>query len=548
MGGNGAGRKGLLRLAVILPALFLPSMAWAHAVLLDSSPADGVRMERPPAEIRLRFNEAVSPVTVRAFGPAGELALPGPTTVENDELRIPMPAVSPARGTYTVSYRVTSGDGHPVAGSLLFGVGVTPERPEQAGERKRDAALLVAALARALHYGSLLAAAGGALFVTLVAPGLILPAGRSRVPLVRRIRLPAQVGIAAAAVLLNLGLAGVVLTGGPPTALFDAESWRAALASTGGPSAGIALAGLTLLAAGLRGGWRAVTLAGALVAVGALAATGHAATAPPRGLAAPLVALHGLAAAYWLGSLMPLRAVLRHAPSAESARLVRRFSLGALAAVAVLLVAGAGLSLLQITSPAAIGTTVYGQLWLAKMVGVALLLGLASVNRLRLTPALRDGSRSERDRAQRLLMLSVASEMALMAVVLLLTAGLGTTPPPRALAQPVAEAAGYSSVATAKGRQAVIELDPARTGANRLTLHLAQADGTPFDPKELTMELTQPAAGIEPLARKPVRDGPGAYRLDGLALPVDGRWELRIDALIDDFEKAIFRSTLPVDK
>ncbi|MBP2232241.1 copper transport protein [Azospirillum agricola] len=538
-----------MRLVALLALLLLPHTLHAHAVLLDSSPADGARVERLPAEIRLRFNEAVSPVAVRAFGPGGELALPGPARVEDDGLRIPLPAASPARGTYTVSYRVTSGDGHPVAGSLLFGVGVTPERPEQAEERRRDAALLAAALARALHYGSLLAAAGGALFVTLVAPGLTLPAGRSRMPLVRLVRLPAQVGIAAAAVLLNLGLAGVVLTGGPPTALFDAESWRAALASTGGPSAGIALAGLTLLAVGLRGGWRAVTLTGALVAVGALAATGHAATAPPRGLAAPLVALHGLAAAYWLGSLVPLRAVLRHAPSAESARLVRRFSLGALAAVAVLTIAGAGLSLLQITSPAAIGTTVYGQLWLAKMVGVALLLGLASVNRLRLTPALRGGSRSERDRAQRLLMLSVASEMALMAVVLLLTAGLGTTPPPRALVQPAAEAVtGYSSVATAKGRQAVIELDPARTGANRLTLHLAQADGTPFDPKELTVELTQPAAGIEPLVRKPVRDGPGAYRLDGLALPVDGRWELRIDALIDDFEKAIFRSTLPVDK
>lgn len=536
------------RLLAALALLLLPGLAHAHAVLVEASPADGARVETLPAEVRLRFNEPVSPVAVHAFGPDGALALPGPATAADDGLTIPLPPAGGTRpGTYTISYRVTSGDGHPVAGSLLFGVGVTPERPEQAEERGRNATLLATALARALHYGSLLAAAGGALFVTLVAPGQTLPLGRTRVPLALAVRLPLLVGLAALAVPLNLGLAGVMLTGESPLALAGLDSWRAALASTGGPSAGIALAGLALLAIGLRLDQRWALLAGALVAVGALAATGHAATAPPRGVAAPLVALHGLTAAFWLGSLAPLRLVLRHAPGMEAARLVRRFSRGGLIAVAGLAVAGLGLSLLQIVDPAAIGTTAYGQIWLVKMVGVALLLGLASVNRLRLTPALEDGRRANRDQARRLLTLSISSEMALMALVLLLTAGLGTTPPPRARTQPANEAAtGHTSVVTAKGRQAVVTVDPARTGPNRLTLHLAQADGTPFDPKELTLEAAQPAAGIEPITRRLTRTGPGVYRLDGLTLPVAGRWEIRIDALIDDFEKAIFRTTLPV--
>ncbi|CAO3416319.1 hypothetical protein [Azospirillum doebereinerae] len=531
-------------IGALLLTLLFPLPAWAHAVLLEASPADGARVERLPADIRLRFNEPVSPVAVHAFGPGGALTLPGPALAADEELRIPLPGNGAAEpGTYTVSYRVTSGDGHPVAGSLLFGVGVAPERPQPAGEP--DATLRIGALlARALHYGSLLAAAGGALFVALVAPNQTLPIGRSRVPLARVARLPQLAAVAALAVPLNLAMAGALLTDGSPLAL---DSWRAALTSTSGASAGIALAGLALLALGLWTQRRAALLAGALVTVAALAATGHAATAPPRGLAGPLVALHGVAAAFWLGALPPLLAVLRHAPALDSARLVRRFSRGALAAVAALVLAGVGLSLLQLADPAAIAGTVYGQLWLAKMVGVALLLGLASVNRLRLTPALETGSRSARDHARRLLSLSVASEMVVMGLVVALTAGLGTTPPPRALARPVADAdPGYTAVTMTKGRQAVVGIDVARVGPNGLTLHLAQPDDTPFDPKELVVELSLPAAGIEPILRRPGRTAPGVYRLDGLTLPVAGRWEVKIDALVDDFEKAVFRVTLPV--
>ncbi len=548
-----AGRGDWARLlALLLALILLPTLAQAHAVLMESSPADGARVERPPAEIRLRFNEPVTPVAIHAFGPGGALVLPGPAVASDDALRVPLPPLPATPGPYTVSYRVTSGDGHPVAGSLLFGVGMTPERPEQAEERGRNLALLAAMAARALHYGSLLAAAGGGLFLALVAPGAAFRTGRDWAPLSRLSRLRVTVALAALAVPLNLGLTGALLIGESPLALLTPEAWRAVLASTGGTSAAIALSGLALLAVGL---WRNRTgvggtltlLLGALIAIGALTVTGHAATAPPSWLAAPLVGLHGLTAAFWLGALGPLRAILRHAPALEAARLVRRFSHGAVWVVALLIVAGTGLSALQIIDPDRIGSTAYGQFWLVKMIGVALLLGLASVNRLWLTPALENGARAARERANRLLSLSVTLEVAVMGLVVLLTAALGTTPPPRTLVKPVIEApVGYSSVATAKGRQAVIDLDPARVGTNRLTLHLAQPDGDPFDPKELSVELSQPAAGIEPLSRRPTHSGPGVYRLDGLTLPLAGRWDIRVDALIDDFEKAIFRASLTV--
>ncbi|AWK87880.1 FixH family protein [Azospirillum thermophilum] len=539
----------ILRAAAILAALLLPGSgaALAHAVLVESVPADGTRVDAPPSDVRLRFNEPVSPVAVTAIAPGGKTVPLPEGRVEDETLHVPLPPDATA-GTWLVSYRVTSADGHPVAGSILFGIGTSPDQSVARQQEGRNATLLAALAARAVHYGSLLAALGGGLFLLAVRP--------ERAEVQRAVR-RGQVlvtALAAFAVIANLGLAGAVLQGASPAALLTDGSWIAGLASSTGVSSAIALAGLLLLAAGYSSGSRAALALGALVATAALAATGHAATAPPRWASAPLVVLHGLAAGFWLGALWPLLVILRRCPRGEAALLVRRFSAWALAAVALLTVAGAGLSLLQIPSAGAVAPTLYGQLWLTKLVAVAALLALAAYNRFRLTPAL--------DRADGVGRLggSIRTELVTMGVVLVLTAGLGTTPPPRTLAgaEPSGSPAGASTPGTAarpagfalatqqQGRTLVVEAVPARIGRNSLTIHLAGPDGMPLSPKEVTAELSLPSAGVEPVARPLTSAGPGIYRLDPLELPAAGDWSLRLDVLVDDFDKAILRVTLPV--
>ncbi|MDQ2105145.1 copper resistance CopC family protein, partial [Azospirillum isscasi] len=188
-----------------LMLMLLAAPALAHAVLVDSAPEDGARLDRPPAEAVLRFNEPVRPVAVTLIGPGGvELPLPAPPSAGDGALRVALPG-GLAQGTHVLSYRVSSGDGHPVAGSILFGIGAEPERPAQADGATPPATLLAAAAVRALHYGSLLAAVGGGLFLVLVA-------GRWS-PLNRRLRpgLCLGIGIAALVAVLNAGLAGQVL-------------------------------------------------------------------------------------------------------------------------------------------------------------------------------------------------------------------------------------------------------------------------------------------------------------------------------------------------
>ncbi|MGH6901621.1 MAG: copper resistance CopC family protein, partial [Geminicoccaceae bacterium] len=113
---------------VAVLALFLGAQgargAHAHAVLLESSPAADAVLAAAPAQIALRFNEPVRPAVIKLLRArdAASVDLGPPATVDH-ELRLPLPADLP-RGSYVLSYRVTSADGHPVVGSLLFAIGV----------------------------------------------------------------------------------------------------------------------------------------------------------------------------------------------------------------------------------------------------------------------------------------------------------------------------------------------------------------------------------------------------------------------------------------
>src|SRR5690606_29173364 len=102
-------------LAVVLPAV----PASAHAVLRSTNPVANTTVPTAPAEVVLTFSEAVSPVAdrVRVLAPDGTRADSGAPVARDSELSIPMRTDVP-RGTYLVSYRVISADGHPVGGSF----------------------------------------------------------------------------------------------------------------------------------------------------------------------------------------------------------------------------------------------------------------------------------------------------------------------------------------------------------------------------------------------------------------------------------------------
>jgi copper transport protein len=66
---------------------------------------------------------------------------------------------------------------------------------------------------------------------------------------------------------------------------------------------------------------------------------------------------------------------------------------------------------------------------------------------------------------------------------------------------------------------------------------IRDANYQPMSPKGVTLVFSQPASGVEPLRREAVGVGDDRWRVDDVVLPTAGRWRLRIEVLIDDFQK-----------
>jgi copper transport protein len=123
-------------------------------------------------------------------------------------------------------------------------------------------------------------------------------------------------------------------------------------------------------------------LAAALV--GTVAAVGHPVAGPLPALAVTAAAVHVAAMVVWLGGLAALLGgVLREeAPADDLARALPPFSRLAAGSVTALVVTGVVQSVREVGSPAALVTTTYGWVLLAKLALVLLLLAAAGVSRV----------------------------------------------------------------------------------------------------------------------------------------------------------------------
>lgn len=178
-----------------------------------------------------------------------------------------------------------------------------------------------------------------------------------------------------------------------------------------------------------------LTLIPAAVAAATLAWTGHAGATEDLAGTIHRVAdvAHIWAAAGWIGALAVLsHAVLTlRATTAEMrrvARMLSRFAVMGTLIVATLLVSGVinGVMIVGLAQLPALAGSLYGWLLAAKLALFGLMLGLAAVNRWRLTPILESGTPQ---RAIALLRLSLAIETSAAIAIIALVAWLGTLDP-----------------------------------------------------------------------------------------------------------------------
>ena len=113
----------LVFIAVLVAVMALAGapVASAHAVRVATDPADNAALAQGPARVSATFNEQLQPqfAAMTVVGPDGNLWSDGDAQVQGAVISVGVRRLGPA-GAYTVNYRVTSADGHPVSGSWSF--------------------------------------------------------------------------------------------------------------------------------------------------------------------------------------------------------------------------------------------------------------------------------------------------------------------------------------------------------------------------------------------------------------------------------------------
>jgi copper transport protein len=526
-------------LAFWLMAFAAVTPAAAHASFISSDPADSSLLKQAPSRITLTFNEPVTIVRLRLFDAAGGSHDLGDAHLEGAVVVATLPAGLP-EGTNAVSWRVVSTDSHPIGGTFLFSVGKTTTPGVAASEAAAPGLYPAMWTAGFILNLGLFLGIGGAFFMAWIAGGAMPRIAR------RITKTTLVAGIVAAPV--SLGLEGLDIRGVGLDEFGSPSAWTTAIGSTYGSTVLVAVLALALalVATSERAKRYARVSSGvALLGLGvALSLSGHAADAPPRSLTWVAVFLHGVAVAFWTGSLIPLALLLwQRDPKARPALV--RFSWAIPFAIVPLVAAGVLLVAVQFTAPSDLWTTDYGRILAVKLALVAALFALAAANRFGVTERALRGDQA----SNRALVRSIGMETATVVAIFALIALWRFTPPPRAI-EVAAAATSLPAVAqmtsTEADTKATITVTPGRAGPVRVSLEVTDLALTPIEPKKVSVSFANPDAGIEPIVRNATLGEDGRWRIDGLTLPLAGSWTVEVDVLIKDFVQANLEATITI--
>jgi copper transport protein len=150
-------------------------------------------------------------------------------------------------------------------------------------------------------------------------------------------------------------------------------------------------------------------------------------------------------------------------------------------------------------------------------------------------------------------------ELAIMVAVVAVTAVLVNAEPARTEAMMEGMAMEDGAMGTEAGDQEAFEsdvdlgemmahlvVDPALPGENSIHLTFEHADAERLT--EVSVAASLPSEDIGPLAfpAEPVQGQPGEYVAEGASLSLPGEWELRIEALMGEFDLLTETITVPI--
>src|SRR5579862_5763987 len=119
-----------LLLTVALAALAAPGAAFAHAILLRTSPVNHAVLAHSPREIRIAFDDAIrlGAGNAAVANASGASVLDGRPKVAGRSVILPLRARLP-QGAYSARWSIVAEDGHREQGVLAFVVGSGASTP-----------------------------------------------------------------------------------------------------------------------------------------------------------------------------------------------------------------------------------------------------------------------------------------------------------------------------------------------------------------------------------------------------------------------------------
>ena len=559
-----------LGVAGIFVALLWSSGAvLAHANLAKAAPSPNSVLDEAPDRVVIWFTEPIEPKLseIRVLDSLGNRVDDGASFVDpNDATAMSVGLEAIPDGTYTVAWKnVSTVDGHRVRGAFVFSVG-QPISGEALAESTE--ALLQSPAEPVIRWVILvgvLAMVGGLVFDLVVSRPVLLR--QQAGPQVRAVGMAlasrsmkliwVAVGVFLAASVAQLLLQASIIHDAALPETLGGPLWSILLETEWGGvwrwRAGLAVVFALVLAAPLitarvqcRGQGNEASdnrwdLASRLLAIGlgcgilwTLSLTSHGAATPGIRFAALLSDyLHLLASAVWVGALFHFCLGIPLALQRLSARerrdcftsMVPRFSVVAVLSVAVLVVTGFFNTWAQVTIAPALGTP-YGVALLVKVVLVVALLLFGAMNLLWVRPSLR--AKGERVVwLKRFVNVEVVLAVLVLGSVAVLTSleparqvasrqGIGVPPPP-------------TFRDTDEGTTMSLRVEPARVGANNLTVALEDRLGNPIanaSDVRLRTRYLDSDLGEETASATAVGDG--SYLLEGAQLSIAGAWQVEL--------------------
>ncbi|HEY3367885.1 MAG TPA: copper resistance protein CopC [Symbiobacteriaceae bacterium] len=517
-----------LLLAVLVVGLSLLSArpADAHAFVVSSKPGNGEKLVEAPGEVEVRFNEPVTaeftPLVVR--DDAGARVDVGDARLDPQDPTLATVSLKPLRpGFYTVVYRITSLDGHPVEGAIAFSVGaVTGTGPAGAGPVSGGSADLWAGLVHGLV--QLLAALLAGLTAFLLC--IWLPVAGSD----RRLRVERWATVVGVLFLLA-GVADVSLYAVRASGEgFSPGLLAHAYAATRVGRIWLLRTGVALIAGSALGwsgsgssGWKRIVLLipGAFLLM-TLTMQSHAMATRQM---LPFLAdwMHLLAVSTWLGGLAGFGLVTvpvwwNMAPEERKqllGRAVPHFSRAAAGAVLLLTVTGLYMALLQIPTWALLFTTRYGQALLVKLILLMPALGLGGYNLLQ--------------RGSGAFGRAVRTEVVLVLGIFIAAGFLSILPP--AQVEFATRSGAFEANAISDGYKITLKMQPNQVGINFPVVTLADARGIPEQGAGVAIRIVMIThdMGVQNLTAR--EQSPGVYKGDMAVLGMDGEWQVEVSAL-----------------